>query len=90
MWEVGAEGCGSPGSTLEETVLERRVSQENVGEMSLPWSRPRNTGQGIGVGQPKGKICQRLENSVKFDQPQIRLVRVHFESHCWSILNDIK
>lgn len=34
---------------LEEVVFEgRRVVQENTGEMSLPWSRPRNLATGLG------------------------------------------
>lgn len=63
---------------------------DGVGKKSLTGERGRDAPSaeqtqkywpGIGVGRPKGKIGQRLENSVKFDQPQIQLVRVHFESH---------
>lgn len=39
---------------LEEVVFEgRRILQGNTGDMSLPWSKPRNTGHGVGV--EKGK-----------------------------------
>lgn len=52
---------------LEEVVFEgRRILQENMGDMSLPWSKPRNTGRGVGV--EKGKPGLKL-NRVKFHQP---------------------
>lgn len=36
----------------------------NTGEMSILWSRPRNTNRGIGAGRPKEKINLKLEHRV--------------------------
>lgn len=91
MLEVTAEGCvGVPEGALEGVVSEeRRVLQENMGDMSFPWSRPEILAMGLGRGNLKKKNQPKVGEN-KFHQSQIQLFRVHFESHYRSVLSDIK
>lgn len=79
--EVSAEGCGSQGRLPGGGGISRKKSPiGELGEVNRPWGRPRNTDHRVGVGQPKGTISLKLENSV-FRQPQKQLIGVCFESH---------
>lgn len=80
MLEVSAEAVGVQEGALEEVVVEgRRVLQENMGDMSLPRSRPRNR-PWVGAGQPEGKVSLTLERvlrAIKHKRSQTQPVGVH-------------